>query len=249
MYTNKPTEISIAYVMLNEDILLEDRLQYLKDNTKKLSTDHDTTGRHKETANIIQHLADHADPTKNKSYTQYATNLYRNKAIRQEDAPRLKSALSNFDKYKHKLSTDDRSMNAKKYPSISSIEDKIHPHVGTMASKKEAQKTLEQPGHKLVHEDDKIKIYHLSDKDASKNIYGGGHRRGGTGTSWCTAARSDDNMFDHYNKQGKMHVVHRKADGAVFQYHTNSNQFMDHKDNNISHEDFNSISEPLHKAW
>jgi hypothetical protein len=249
MYTNKPTEISIAYVMLNESILLEDRLQYLKDNTKKLSTDHDTTGTHKETADIVQHLADHGDPTKNKQHTQFAVGLYRSKAIRQEDAPRLKEALSNFDKYKGKLNPEEKQLTTKNYPSISHIEDKIAPHLGTMASKKEAQKTLEQPGHKLVHEDDKIKIFHLSDKEASKNIYGGGHQRGGTGTSWCTAARSDDNMFDHYAKQGKMHVVHRKSDGAVFQYHADSNQFMDHKDNEISHEDFKSIAPSLHKAW
>jgi len=35
------TETAIAYVMSNESILLEDRLEYLKQNTKTLSTDHD----------------------------------------------------------------------------------------------------------------------------------------------------------------------------------------------------------------
>jgi hypothetical protein len=243
------TETALAYVMMNESILLEDRLQYLKDNTKKLDTSHDTTGEHKDTPAIVQHLADHADPSKNKQHTQYAVGLYRNKAIKQEDAPRLKSALENFDKYKAKLAPEDKQLTTKNYPSISHIEDKIAPHLGTMASKKEAEKNLDQPGHKLVHEDKDIAIYHLSKKEPSQNLYGGGHQRGGTGTSWCTAARSDNCMFDQYHKQGKLHVVHDKSNGKVYQYHTESNSFMDAKDNPIEPEDFKKIAPALHKAW
>ena len=243
------TETSIAYIMIQENLLLEDRLAYLKDNTKTLSTDHDTTGVHKTTADIVQHLADHADPSANKVHTQYAVGLYRNKAIRQEDAPRLKAALTSFDKYKGKLKPEEKQLTTKNYPNIASIEDKVAPHEGTMTSKKEAQKTLDQPGHKLVHDDKDISIYHLTDAEASKNLYGGGHQRGGTGTSWCTAARSDNNMFSQYHSQGPIHVIHRKSDGAVFQAHPESNSFMDAKDNPISAEDFKSISVPLHAAW
>jgi hypothetical protein len=242
------TETAIAYVMLNKDILLEDRLQYLKDTTKKLDTSHDTTGTHKETSDIVQHFADNGDPTKNKQHTQYAVGLYRNKAIRQEDAGRLKSALGNFEKYKGKLKPEEKVMSIKNYPTISAIEDKVAPHLGTMSSKKEAEKTLDQPGHKNVYEDKDIAIYHLTDVDASKNLYGGGHQRGGTGTSWCTAARSDANMFKNYHDKGPLHVIHRKSDGAVFQMHPDSNSFMDAKDNPISAEDFKSIQPAFHKA-
>lgn len=242
------TETAIAYVLMNESILLEDRLDFLKQNTKKLSTDHDTTAEHKETPDIIQHFADNGDPTKNKLYTQYAVNLYRNKSIRQEDAPRLKDALTNFDKYKHKLSPEDRQLNVKMYPNISTIEDKVAPHVGGL-SKKESKTKLDQPGHKLVYDDNNISIYHLSSKDAAKNIYGGGHERGGTGTSWCTAVRSDKNVFDTYNAKGKIHVVHRKSDGSVYQYHPESAQFETAGHGEISPEDFKSIMPSLHKAW
>jgi hypothetical protein len=245
----KNTEIEIAYIMLNEDIMLEDRLSFLKSNTKTLDTSHDTTGNLKDTPEIVQHFADQGDPTKNKAHTQYAVSLYRNKAIRQEDAPRLKAALTDFEKYKGKLKPEDKQMNSKSYPDIASIEDKIAPHLGTMASKKEAEKNLDQPSHKLVHEDKDIAIYHLSDAEASKNLYGGGHSRGGTGTSWCTAARSDNNMFNQYHKQGPMHVIHRKSDKAVFQYHPESGSFMDAKDNAITPEDFKSIAPSLHTAW
>lgn len=243
------TEVQIAYVMGRTDILLESRLEYLKQNTKTLSTDHDTTGKLKDTGDIVQHFADHGDPTTNKAHTQYAVGLYRNKTIKQEDAGRLKEALTGFEKYKGKLKPEEKTVSTKNYPNIASIEDKIAPHLGTMTSKKEAQKTLEQPGHEKVYDDEHISVFHLKDEEASKNIYGGGHQRGGTGTSWCTAARSDNCMFKDYAKQGSLHVIHRKSDGAVFQMHPHSNSFMDSKDNEISHDDFKSISKPLHKAW
>lgn len=246
---NAITDASIAYVMMNENIMLEDRLDYLKSNTKSLSTEHDTLAKHKDTPSIIQHFADNGDPTPNKKHTQYIVSLYRNKAIKQEDAPRVKEALSNFEKYKGKLSPEDKQLSTKNYPSVASIEDKIQPHLGTMSSKKEAEKNLDQPGHKLKYEDDKIKIYHLSDMKASQNLYGGGHQRGGTGTSWCTAARSSNCMFDDYHKDGKLHVIHNKDNGKVFQYHTESNSFMDAKDDPISAEDFKEIAPSLHKAW
>lgn len=242
-------ESAIAYVMMNESILLEDRIKYLKDNTGKLDTSHDTTAEHKDTPSIIQHLADKADPTKNKAHTQYLVGLYKNKSMRQEDAPRANTALQNFDKYKAKLPVEDRQLTTKKYPSLAHIEDKVEPHLGTMASKKEAERTLEQPGHELKYEDDKIKIFHLHNKEVSQNLYGGGHQRGGTGTSWCTAARSKDCMFDHYHKDGKFHVVHDKGNGKVYQYHTASNQFMNAKDEPIEHEDLKRIQPSLHKAW
>lgn len=252
---NAITEASIAYVMMNENILLEDRLDYLKANTKKLDTSHDTTAKHQETPDIIQHFADNADPTKNKQHTQYIINLYKNKKIRQDDAPGIHDVLSNYEKYKGKLTPEDRQLSTTKYPRISDLQDKIAPHLGTMASKKQAEKTLEQPGHTLVHEDDKIKIYRLEKtkegKEASKALYGGGSERGSTGTNWCTAARSDDrNYFDEYLKEGgRYHVIHRKSDGAVFQMHPQSNQFHDAKNNDISPEDFKSIAPSLHAAW
>lgn len=242
-------EVAIAYVLSNESLLLEDRMDYLKQNTKPLSTDHDTLAKHKDTPSIIQHLADHGDPTKNKSHTQYLIGLYRNKTIRQEDTPRIHTALTDFEKYKGKLKPEEKQLTTKVYPSIASVEDKIAPHLGTMASKKEAQRTLDQPGHKLVHDDKDISIYHLTDAEASKALYGGGHQRGGTGTSWCTAARSEGNMFKNYAEEGPIHVVHRKSDGAVFQYHPESNSFMDAKDDPISAEDFKSIAPALHAAW
>jgi len=242
------TESAIAYIMMQESILLESRLDYLKANTPPLSTDHDTTAIHKDTPSIIQHFADNADPTPNKQRTQYIVGLYRAKKIRQEDAPRIKEALSSFEKYKHKLDPSEKQLTVSAYPTVASIEDKMVPHVGTMATKREAERNLNQPGHELKYDDENISIYHLKDKETSQNLYGGGHQRGGTGTSWCTAARSKDCMFDQYAKDGRLHVLHDKKTGSVYQYHTKSASFMDAKDNEISPEDFKAIAPSFHKA-
>lgn len=254
---NKPTEISIAYVMLNEDILLEDRLQYLKDNTKTLSTDHDDKAKHKTTADIVQHFADHGDPTKNKQHTQFAISMYRNKTLKQEDAPRLKDALTEFDKHKAKLKPEEKQLTVKNYPTTKSIEDKIAPHLGSATTNKEkttqTKENLDIPGkHELKYEDKSIKIFHLKDKETSQKLYGKSNdsKPGAMPTSWCTATQSGEhNMFNHYHKEGAIHVIHRKADGAVFQMHPESNSFMDRKDDPISPEDFKSIAPSLHKAW
>ena len=53
----------------------------------------------------------------------------------------------------------------------------------------------------------------------------------GRGTRWCTAA-DDDNMFDHYANDGAM-VVFVRPDGAKFQFHAASRQFMDAADRSV----------------
>lgn len=248
-FTNLSESFKEVYGTLNEEMLAESRLDFLKEQNKTISTDHDTLATHHDAGAIIDHFAEHADPTKNKAHTQYIIGLYKNKSIRQEDAPRIKESLSNFEKYKGKLTPDEKQLTTKNYPSVASIEDKIQPHMGTVVSKKQAEKTLDQPGHELKYEDENIKVYHLHDKEASQNLYGGGHQRGGLGTSWCTAARSENCMFDKYRKDGNLHVVHDKDTGKVFQYHTSSNSFMDAKDEPISTDDFKKIAPSLHKAW
>ena len=255
---NAITEASIAYIMTNESILLEDRLDYLVKNTKPLSTDHDPLAVHKETPDIIKHFAEHGDPTKNKAHTQYIVGLYRNKKIRQEDAPSVKEDLTNFEKYKGKLAPEDKQLTTTKYPSISDVRAKIAPHLGAPTTNKEAvaklRDNLDIPGkHPLVYEDDKVKIYHNADKETAINIYCSTKDKntGPHPTEWCTSRRTENNMFDHYLKSegGKYHVIHRKSDGAVFQMHPQSNQFTEKNGDEISHENAKTILPSIHKAW
>lgn len=250
------THSQIQYVLLCEDILLENRLQYLKDNTRPFDISHDTTAKHQDHSAIIDHFANNADPSKNKQYTQYVLGLYKSKAIRQEDTDRVKDAITNFDRYKHKLAPEKKQLTVKNYPTTASIHDAIKPYVGTAVTKAEKREEVKQnldiPGkHELKYEDDNIKIFHLKDKDTSKKLYCSTNDKnpGAHPTEWCTARDTENNMFDQYHKDGPLHVIHRKSDGAVFQYHAESNQFMNKEDNSISDDDFMSIHKSLHKAW
>lgn len=236
--------IADKFLQLQEQFLLESRIDFIKNKFKdKLNTEHDTFATHKDPSSIVDHFAENGDPTKKKIYTDWIVGQYHKGNIRQEDAPRVHDYLSNFEKYKSKLPEKDIN----KYGTLKDVGEALKPHIGTAATKKEETAVQNDAGHELKYEDDRIKIYHLKTKEASQNLYGGGAVSGKT--DWCTAARSDQCMFDHYNKKGKLHVVHDKKTGEVYQYHAHEGQFMDRHDAPISNETLLDIGPHLHKAW
>ncbi len=60
----------------------------------------------------------------------------------------------------------------------------------------------------------------------------------GRGTRWCTAATGSYNAFNSYNKQGPLYIIIDKNKDEKFQFHFQSEQFMDKDDNSVSFEDF-----------
>ena len=105
--------------------LLENRIDYLKQHTPVLSTEHDRLAIFDKPHEIIDHFANVADPSKNKQHTSWIVNQYKNKHIRQEDAGRIRSTLTDFDKYKSKLQNKDLNS----YKHISDLEDHLEPHL------------------------------------------------------------------------------------------------------------------------
>jgi hypothetical protein len=246
--------------LLSEEMLMEDRIDYLKKNTKVINSSHDTFAAHRDTSDIIDFLANHADPSKKKVYTQHLIKMYHNGAFRQEDAPRVHDALNNFDKYRSKLPEDQRDIT--KYSKISEIQAAVAPHLGTGATKAESREILRNnpniPGkHELKYDDEHISLYHVNDKETSQKMYGATTERivGAFPTEWCTAwsgvpgSGKRECRYDAYRKDGNIFAVHRKSDGALFQYHPATDQFMDVNDDPISKEDFESLKPSLHKAW
>jgi hypothetical protein len=200
-------------------LLLEDRLGKIKDIFKdNIDSSHDTLGTHKTSDAIVDHFANHADPTKNKEYTQWIVNKYRQKNFRQEDHPRIKEAISNFHKHKSKLEHKDIN----KYKSISDIEDAVEPHLEEAVSKKEEKRQVKSEGADLIHSGSGVTIHHIKTKDAACAY--------GAGTKWCTSGEKN-NMFDSYNKTGPIHVIQHQ--GRKYQFHNKSEQLMDEKDNEV----------------
>lgn len=219
-------------------VLTEDRVDFLKEKNPVIDTSHDKNAASWDTtaSAVIDHLAAKADPTKKKIHTQWILGQYKQKNIRLEDSPRVNAALSEFEKHKAKLSKKDINQ----YKNIGEIEDAVQPHFGTAASNAEKIKQTTEKGRTLIHAGkDGTHVYRLEPtpegKEASQNIYGGGHSAGGTHTSWCTAARSEQCMFDHYSKSQPLHVIHTPS-GKVYQAHPVANQLMNSRDEPVSAE-------------
>lgn len=222
------------FKLLFESILLltEDRIDYLKQQYKdKLPTDHDELAKHTDTDKIVDHFADKADPTSNKVHTQWLLNQYKSKNIRQEDAPQLKSTLQDFEKTKNSLEKKDLNQ----YNSVGELRDAVAtqkaPVERAMKEKEsaEARKGSDMP---KLYDQDGVQGFKIPNKETSIKNYGPGGVM--AKTNWCTAANSENNMFNHY--KGGKYTMHF-PNGEVLQFHHQSNQIKDKNDSEINEGD------------
>ena len=227
--------LSFKQFIILEQELLENRIETLKTKVFKdgFNTSHDTQAQHKDTSDIVDHFADKADPTNKKIHTQWILNQYKRSKIRQEDHPRIREALSNFETHKGKLENKDINQ----YKSLSDVEAAVEPHLGTTTtSNRQEKKAIKSEGSDLVHNDEErgVTVHHIKTEQAACSY--------GAGTKWCTAGKKD-NMFNAYNKDGPMFVI--QHGGRKYQFHNASYQFMDEKDNNVK---FNELHPDIQKS-
>jgi hypothetical protein len=265
---------------LTEEYLDESsRLNWLKNNVKDVSFAHDPHGPAKTVPDLVDKIAKEGDPTKNSAHTQWLLNMFRHGNLKQEDLYKAHDALKDYEGtpatknekgervegqrgLKHSMSAEERQITHTRYPTIQSFQAVLAKHTagGLPASKITENLNKWQAsgrgGLEQVWDDEHARVYRIKSdeegKAASKAIYGGGCKNGGT--DWCTANHNDEhNYFDHYTKEqhpgSHLYVVHRKNDGSVFQYHTHSDQFADANDETINHEDLKTIQPSLHKMW
>ena len=165
-----------------------------------------------------------ADPTASQNdrgsfagkYGVWIGNMYANGGIKPGDAPELKSALFTYDKNKTQLPPikDCKSLSEL----IEWVKD-LSDDFKAVRNQSKAKADLEK-----VYEDDEWVVYVPHSHAAA--------RRGGEGTHWCTASENDY-YYNMYSKQGPLYINIRKSDGAKFQFHFESDQFMDADDNSI----------------
>ena len=214
------------------ELLTEDRIDYLKNQYKdKLSTDHDQLAKHKESDKIIDHFASKADPSTGKVHTQWLVGQYAKKNIRQEDAPQLKSTLNDFALVKDNLEKKDLNQ----YKDVGELRDAIATQKATVEKKVKAKKTeAEEKSASMekLYDEDGVTGFKIPNRAASIKNYG----PQGTlaQTHWCTAANSDNNMFNHY--KGGKYTMHF-PNGEVLQYHHQSGQIMDRYDRPVQEGD------------
>ena len=71
----------------------------------------------------------------------------------------------------------------------------------------------------------------------------------GKGTKWCTAS-DNDNRFNYYSENGDLYIlINKETPSEKYQFHFESNQFMDVKDRNISLNDFFSENDEVYEFF
>ena len=55
----------------------------------------------------------------------------------------------------------------------------------------------------------------------------------GNGTQWCTATRETDEWYEHYSSQGPLYININKRNGQKFQFHFETDSFMDQYDSEM----------------
>lgn len=155
-----------------------------------------------------------------------------------EDLYKVTDDLKKFDRFKGKLPLEKRQIQ-KITPD--ELYDLVKDFDLTLATttKAERKSAPVHPGAKLAYEGDEWRIIEIKDKGAAGKeaacFYGGNQQE----TRWCTSAPGLS-WFDRYIKDGPLYVIYRKDDPKVsamtglpverYQFHFESNQFMDKDD-------------------
>ena len=149
-------------------------------------------------------------------YGVWIGNMYINGSIKPGDIPELKAALATYNKNKTQLPQikDCKSL-SELIEWVKDLSDDFKP----VRKQSNAKENLEK-----VYEDDEWIVYVPHSHAAA--------RRGGEGTHWCTASENDY-YYNCYSNQGPLYINIRKSDGAKFQFHFESNQFMNADDEPI----------------
>ena len=146
-------------------------------------------------------------------YGVWIGNMYANGSIKLGDIPELKTALVTYDKNKTQLPQikDCKSL-LELIEWVKDLSDDFKP----VRKQSDAKENLE-----TAYEDDEWIVYVPHSHAAA--------RRGGEGTRWCTASENDY-YYNMYSKEGPLYINIRKSDGAKFQFHFETRQFMDAND-------------------
>ncbi len=156
---------------------------------------------------------------------QYGINRW------EDISARLIPALDKFTKLKNKKKLPPEQRDINRFKSLGQLEDLMDQYPDEeLASQKEQASAQEKQYYdsgqaELVYNDPTIKVVVPKTQEASCYF--------GTNTRWCTAAKQN-NMFGSYNNQGPLYIVLIKPENARYQFHWESNQFMDEKDQDIN---------------
>jgi hypothetical protein len=164
------------------------------------------------------------DPTKKKAYVLLMVKWFLDGSMKLlEDAAKLKPVIQNFDKFRNTLTgVDLRTMS---FDDFLDLGDELAKKI----SNSEAGRAEEEY---FYNDGQAIKFYDGPDMKIIKPVTVAAAKYFGRGTRWCTAA-DEDNMFTQYAQQGEIYCILFKGENRRWQFHFESEQFMDEKDQDL----------------
>lgn len=176
-------------------------------------------------------------------YGIFILKLIANKNVRvPEDNIRIKEAIDNFVKYKHKLDVKDIN----KYSSLRDVETAVEPYLGSKPKRKGGLdiNILSLPGVEVVNRYKNFTTIMVTDPESLMQI--------GEGTKWCTRGSYVNCQAKAYiNEYSAIYVV-LEDNVPIIQYTPDFEQVMDRNDVSLSiHKPIDNIDEiiPLENSF
>lgn len=191
----------------------------------------------------VFHEITHADPTskpdKMGKYGKWLLNLYTHNKLKTEDLYKATEYLTLFQQNLPKIEVKDIN----RYADLPSLYDAVKPFYNQENS---YVSHAEQKSHVKYNEAEK-----LYDDGTYLVIHPRTHAAAcyyGKGTQWCTASKNDDSYFNNYNSEGPLYIIINRETGKKWQYHKESNQFMDERDFPVYPKEINAFPEGVKKT-
>ena len=163
------------------------------------------------------------DPTRNKQFVLWLVKQYQAKQFRLEDAVRVNEVLVNFAKLKNRLPIEQRDIGRFDFYKLDGLIDQLL-NVSLEKDAPVGDTFPVVPGSKVLYNGPLGQLAIPETEEASCEL--------GRGTKWCTASENN-NYFRHYSNQGPLYIWRDKS-GDKFQFHFESNQYMDARDQELS---------------
>lgn len=183
--------------------------------------------KQKDTLNAILAGIEDRDPSPNKQYTQWLARVYAKSggAVGMEDLNRG-NLLGAFDTAKKRRMVKPEHSDINRFKWYTDFEDAMEAHYDNF----EDLGRDEQPEGtaKKIYNDENVTIVVPEDEAAACKY--------GRNTRWCTASTRGHNMFDQYNRMGKLYILipkNPKYEGEKYQLHFASNSCMDENDDPV----------------
>lgn len=168
------------------------------------------------------------DPSPKHKNLQWLVNQYIDDNFRLEDADRVTTALTQFERKKSSLEKKD----VNQHKTLSDLEDAVLDAQDVISGKQVAK--LAKADAEKVFQDSKWLVV-VPKTFAASNYYG-------ANTKWCTTGTSDA-LFKSYSRQSRLYIIINKSNGKKFQFHAATSQLKQANDSNISPADLKSIIE------